>query len=235
MSGGKRPPSPSFDDFDDPDVGDDIWASIPIPTKKQCVEKSFPPIHGLWYEVFSPKKSQDVVGQMEARKRIQDYFNAFLTEKGLKSVQQPVVPPTPFPHPFSSHKKAPISKKPGLMLVGPPGIGKTLLATLISKEYGFEPVVLDSLENRSKKFMEDSVKPSTKSTSVVSFFEKDKIAKARREIATTSSSPIGIVYSFPGTSAPVDCFFLCMCVHSPSSNPNPNPPKPRQEDCHHHG
>lgn len=49
-----------------------------------------------------------------------------------------------------------------VLLAGPPGIGKTTSAHLISKLEGYTPIELNASDARSKKLVEVSVHMSTK-------------------------------------------------------------------------
>jgi replication factor C large subunit len=83
-----------------------------------------------WTHQYRPSKREDFVGNREAVSEI---------EKWLKKWR----------------KKPP--KKKALFLYGPPGIGKTSIAEVIAREYGFELIEVNASDKRNKGTLEEDL------------------------------------------------------------------------------
>lgn len=83
----------------------------------------------MWSEKHRPKKIIDMVGNEEARKSFVDWLVKW--KKGVKPV----------------------------LLVGPPGIGKTTLAQLAAKEFGYDLIGLNASDVRNKANIEEILTP----------------------------------------------------------------------------
>jgi replication factor C large subunit len=83
----------------------------------------------MWSEKHRPKKIIDMVGNEEARKSLVDWMVKW--KKGVKPV----------------------------LLVGPPGIGKTTLAQLAAKEFGYDLIGLNASDVRNKANIEEVLTP----------------------------------------------------------------------------
>lgn len=83
----------------------------------------------MWSEKHRPKKIIDMVGNEEARKSFVDWIVKW--KKGVKPV----------------------------LLVGPPGIGKTTLAQLAAKEFGYDLIGLNASDVRNKANIEEVLTP----------------------------------------------------------------------------
>jgi len=91
----------------------------------------------MWSEKHRPKKIIDMVGNEESRKS----FVEWLT-------------------------KWKVGAKP-ILLVGPPGIGKTTLAHLAAKEFGYDLIGMNASDVRNKSNIEDLLSPLLGSTSLL--------------------------------------------------------------------
>lgn len=60
-----------------------------------------------------------------------------------------------------------------VLISGPPGIGKTTAATLLSKKLGYDVIEKNASDFRSKKVLNDSLKVSLDNTSVAGFFKHE--------------------------------------------------------------
>ena len=68
----------------------------------------------MWSEKYRPKNILDLVGNEEARKSLVEWFTKW--KKGTKPI----------------------------LLIGPPGIGKTTLANLAAKQFNYDLISLNS-------------------------------------------------------------------------------------------
>ena len=79
----------------------------------------------MWSEKYRPKHILDLIGNEEARKLFVEWFAKW--KKGVKP----------------------------LLLVGPPGIGKTTLANLSGKHFGYDLISLNASDVRNKKNIQE--------------------------------------------------------------------------------
>lgn len=91
----------------------------------------------MWSEKHRPKQIIDMVGNEEARKSFVDWIIKW--KKGAKPV----------------------------LLVGPPGIGKTTLAQLAAKEFGYDVIGMNASDVRNKSNIEELLSPLLGSTSLL--------------------------------------------------------------------
>lgn len=91
----------------------------------------------MWSEKHRPKQIIDMVGNEDARKSFVDWIIKW--KKGAKPV----------------------------LLVGPPGIGKTTLAQLAAKEFGYDVIGMNASDVRNKSNIEELLSPLLGSTSLL--------------------------------------------------------------------
>jgi len=91
----------------------------------------------MWSEKHRPKKIADMVGNEEARSSFVDWMLKW--KKGAKPV----------------------------LLIGPPGIGKTTLAQLAAKEFGYDLIGLNASDVRNKANIEELLTPLLGNTSLL--------------------------------------------------------------------
>lgn len=91
----------------------------------------------MWSEKHRPKKIIDMVGNEEARNLFVEWLTKW--KKGTKPV----------------------------LLIGPPGIGKTTLAQLSAKEFGYDLIGLNASDVRNKANIEEILTPLLGSTSLL--------------------------------------------------------------------
>jgi replication factor C large subunit len=91
----------------------------------------------MWSEKHRPKQTIDMVGNEESRKSFVDWLVKW--KKGVKP----------------------------LLLVGPPGIGKTTLAQLAAKEFGYDLIGMNASDVRNKSNIEELLSPLLGNTSLL--------------------------------------------------------------------
>ena len=79
----------------------------------------------MWSEKYRPQHFIDLIGNEDARKSFVEWFKKW--RKGTKP----------------------------LLLVGPPGIGKTTMANLASRDFNFDMISLNASDVRNKKNIQE--------------------------------------------------------------------------------
>ena len=91
----------------------------------------------MWSETYRPHNISDMVGNEQARASIIEWFVKW--KKGTKP----------------------------LLLVGPPGIGKTTIANIVSKQFGYDAIGLNASDARSKSQINEILGPVLENVSVL--------------------------------------------------------------------
>jgi replication factor C large subunit len=91
----------------------------------------------MWSEKYRPQVISDMVGNEEPRAAIMEWFTKW--KKGTKP----------------------------LLLVGPPGIGKTTIAFLVAKQFGYDMIGLNASDVRSKSRINEILTPVLGNVSVL--------------------------------------------------------------------
>ena len=117
-------------------------------------------------EKYRPTNLSDFVGNEEQIKKAQDWMNMFKS------------------------KSLPKNKK-GLLLIGPPGVGKTTFAHILMKKNGFLCKEFNGSTMRSEKDVADIMSSIIHSVSIVDMFLGKKFANAEK-------------FSNQGISLPID-------------------------------
>lgn len=91
----------------------------------------------MWSEKYRPKNFLDVIGNEEAKTSIIEWLGKWVS-----------------------------GSKP-ILLVGPPGIGKTTLAILCAKQFGYDLISLNASDVRNKQRIQDILLPVLGNTSVL--------------------------------------------------------------------
>jgi len=90
----------------------------------------------MWSEKYRPQKIADMVGNEDARTKFVEWFGKW--KKGTKP----------------------------LLLVGPPGIGKTTIANLAAKQFQYDMISLNASDVRNKKRIQEILNPVLGSSSL---------------------------------------------------------------------
>jgi len=91
----------------------------------------------MWSEKYRPKNLLEMVGNEEAKESFVKWFGKWM--KGIKP----------------------------LLLVGPPGIGKTTMAILGAKQFGYDLISMNASDVRSKQKIQEILNPILGNTSVL--------------------------------------------------------------------
>ena len=91
----------------------------------------------MWSEKYRPKDIPEMIGNEEARATLLEWFAKW--KKGTKPI----------------------------LVVGPPGIGKTTIASLISKKFGYDMIGLNASDVRNKSNINDVLRPVLGNVSVL--------------------------------------------------------------------
>jgi len=83
----------------------------------------------MWSEKYRPNNFLDLIGNEESRKLFVEWFTNW--KKGIKPI----------------------------LLVGPPGIGKTTIANLAAKQFGYDLISLNASDVRNKKNINEILSP----------------------------------------------------------------------------
>jgi len=123
----------------------------------------------LWVEKYRPLSSKNVIGQQGDRSNmnklkiwLRDWNSNHLNANGKKSSK-------PNQQYYGNDNG---SWAKCALLSGPPGVGKTTTAYLVSKELGFDVVEMNASDTRSKKMLTGSVADTLNTTSVASMMGK---------------------------------------------------------------
>lgn len=107
----------------------------------------------LWVDKHKPKHSSEMIGSAELVKKMGDWLRRWDGQ-----------------HLHKTGAKIPYSKEnPGAkaaLLSGPPGIGKTTVATLIANEFGYDLLELNASDTRNKKELDHQLLDAVQSRSI---------------------------------------------------------------------
>jgi replication factor C subunit 1 len=95
----------------------------------------------MWVDKYKPQRSSDLIGSTETMKKLSDWL------KSWEDVHVKKTRTIPFAKENPGAKAALIS--------GPPGIGKTSIATILAKEFGYEVLELNASDTRNKKLVSE--------------------------------------------------------------------------------
>jgi replication factor C subunit 1 len=99
--------------------------------------------NSMWVDRYKPQELNEVIGSTETVNKLSQWLSKWYDVHLKKTIKIP----------FS--KENPGSK--AVLLSGPPGIGKTTVATLVAKSFGFELLELNASDSRSKKSIHEQL------------------------------------------------------------------------------
>lgn len=123
-------------------------SSLSAPAQPKVVDKNTQ----LWTDKYSPTDLKHICGNKSNVELLKNWLeNWFNTKHDLKG--------------------STINDFKAVLISGPPGIGKTTAATLISKLLGYEVIEKNASDFRSKKILNDNLKVCLDNTSIKGFFD----------------------------------------------------------------
>lgn len=145
--------------------------------------------NSLWVDAYKPTSLQDVIGHAPQIKDLLSWLRAF----------------------------KPLTTKPGALLTGPPGIGKTTTAHLVCKEAGYDVVEFNASDTRSAKAIREILEKSGKSAALGSTLQTKRVL-ILDEVDGMSSSDRGglaeITRFLKGS-----CTFPILCIANQRTSP----------------
>lgn len=113
----------------------------------------------LWTDRYAPQTLKEICGNKTQVERLQNWLNAWsvyhlTTPSQHNFVSNRLFRPNSVKSGFKKPGKDGMNIYRGVMISGPPGIGKTTSAHLVAKLAGFTPIELNASDARSKKLVE---------------------------------------------------------------------------------
>ncbi|TMW67474.1 hypothetical protein Poli38472_011094 [Pythium oligandrum] len=122
-------------------------ANKPPSTNGKVKLTTTPGSDALWTDKYKPKTLDHMIGNIELGRKLKQWLLDWdaVHVKHTKKI--------PFTTKLAENRGAKT-----VLLSGPPGIGKTTIATLVAKECGFECTELNASDTRSKKMLQTGLK-----------------------------------------------------------------------------
>lgn len=108
----------------------------------------------LWTDKYAPKKLDDLIGNPTIKEKLQKFLRDWSPHQEFKAA----------------------------LLSGPPGIGKTTMAHLVSKAEGFQPVEFNASDARSKKILQSVVSGLTANHSMSEYLVGASAESKRKDV-----------------------------------------------------
>ena len=124
----------------------------------------------LWVDKYRPLASKNIIGQQGDRSnmnKLKTWLRDWAQHHGAASGGKKASKPPPWGAASDNGSWAKCA-----LLSGPPGVGKTTTAYLVSKELGFDVVEMNASDTRSKKMLTGSVADTLNTTSVANMVGK---------------------------------------------------------------
>nr|XP_023026436.1 replication factor C subunit 1 [Leptinotarsa decemlineata] len=166
-----------------------------------------------WTEKYKPKDLKGIIGQQG------DSSNMSKLQKWLKNWYRNQLPEVrkkiPRPSPWAKNDDGAFYK--AALLSGPPGVGKTTTATLVSKDMGFDVVEFNASDTRSKRLLHEEVSQLLSTTTIAGFAAGKKTTDKKRVLLMDEVDGMAgnedrggiqeLINLIKNTSIPI----ICMC------------------------
>lgn len=114
-------------------------------------------MYDLWVDKYRPTHPQDLVGHGDLVRRLSDWLRTWEAVHVTKKLPKPA---------FS--KENPGAK--AVLISGPPGIGKTTVATIVARQFQFEVLELNASDTRNKRELDEKLVEAVSSHAISSAF-----------------------------------------------------------------
>lgn len=113
--------------------------------------------YDLWVDKYRPSNPQDLVGHGDLVRRLSEWLRTWEGVHITKRLPKPA---------FS--KENPGAK--AVLISGPPGIGKTTVATIIARQFNYEVLELNASDTRNKRELDEKLVEAVSSHAISSAF-----------------------------------------------------------------
>ncbi|KAL7729025.1 hypothetical protein ACLKA6_019858 [Drosophila palustris] len=135
----------------EPSVSPKVKKEPVVPLPRPEVKNNVDDTNVAWVDKYKPNSIKDIVGQAGPASNVNKLMNWlskwYVSHDGKKKPQRP--------NPWAKNDDGSFYK--AALLSGPPGIGKTTTATLVTKELGFDAVEFNASDTRSKRLLKEEV------------------------------------------------------------------------------
>ncbi|KAH8418453.1 hypothetical protein KR009_004359, partial [Drosophila setifemur] len=129
-----------------------------------------------WVDKHKPTNIKEIIGQAGASSNVTKLMNWlskwYVSHDGKKKPQRP--------NPWAKNDDGSFFK--AALLSGPPGIGKTTTATLVTKELGFDAVEFNASDTRSKRLLKEEVSTLLGNKTLAGYFGGQALAVSRKHV-----------------------------------------------------
>ncbi|KAM8704543.1 hypothetical protein ACLKA7_009056 [Drosophila subpalustris] len=135
----------------EPSVSPKVKKEPVVPLPRPEANNNVDDTNVAWVDKYKPNSIKDIVGQAGPASNVNKLMNWlskwYVSHDGKKKPQRP--------NPWAKNDDGSFYK--AALLSGPPGIGKTTTATLVTKELGFDAVEFNASDTRSKRLLKEEV------------------------------------------------------------------------------
>ncbi|KAJ8915620.1 hypothetical protein NQ315_003404 [Exocentrus adspersus] len=129
-----------------------------------------------WTEKYKPKDIKSIIGQQGESSNLNKLRKWLLNWN--RNQQPEVRKKIPRPSPWAKNDDGAYYK--AVLLSGPPGVGKTTTATLVSRELGFDIVEFNASDTRSKRLLHEEVSQLLSTQTIARFAAGKKTTDKKR-------------------------------------------------------